>query len=308
MMLNSPARIKENVRSRKWDWHGYLFILPVLAVLAFLDFYPLAFGIYYSLTDFSLAHIFNYKYIGARNYLFILNGNIPPLAVLVWQTFEWSLGSIILMSSFGFLLALLMNQPGLRGTRFYRTIYLFPWAYPAFITVLIWKGLLDYNLGFINKFLGIFGIAKIYWFGLPSTSMLSLILVNLWLSFPYYTFVYTASLQSVPRELYDSARMDGYGTFGSVRKVALPLLKRQIAFVTIFGFIFTWNNFYVPFLLTNGSPGTSTFILITYTYYEATNSLPNWAMASAYAMISVLIMLAVVAVVNRFTKMMSVIY
>ncbi len=292
----------------KRDWHGYLFILPVLAVLVFLDFSPLAFGIYYSLTDFSLLHIFDYSYVGARNYYIILFENNPNLVTLVWQTFEWSGGSIILMSSLGFLLAVLMNQPGLRGTKLYRTIYLFPWAYPAFITILIWKGLLDYNLGFINKFLAIFGIEKVYWLGLSSTSMFSMIMVNLWLSFPYYTFVYTAALQSVPKELYDAARIDGYGTAGTIRKVALPLLKRQISFVTIFGFIFTWNNFYIPFLLTGGGPGTSTYILITYAYNEVSIAYPSWGLASAYAMINVLILLVFVILINKFTKMMSVIY
>ncbi|MCL4332475.1 MAG: sugar ABC transporter permease [Candidatus Thermoplasmatota archaeon] len=307
-MLSWAGNWRGKKQHGKLDWHGYLFILPILAVLVFLDFSPLAYGIYYSLTDFSLLHIFNYSYVGARNYYIILFENNPSLATLIWQTFVWSGGSIILMSSLGFMLALLMNQPGIRGTKLYRTIYLFPWAYPAFITILIWKGLLDYNLGFINKVLAMVGVEKVYWLGLSSTSMFSMILVNLWLSFPYYTFVYTAALQSVPKELYDAARIDGYGTTGTVRKVALPLLKRQISFVTIFGFIFTWNNFYIPFLLTGGGPGTSTYILITYAYNEVSIAYPSWGLASAYAMINVLILLVFVILINKFTRMMSVVY
>ncbi|MCL6002344.1 MAG: sugar ABC transporter permease [Candidatus Thermoplasmatota archaeon] len=294
-----------NTVRTKYEWKGMLFILPVLVVLAFLDFYPLGISIFLSLTNRSIAHLFVYQIVGLRNYAAIIGSG--ELFKILEQTTVWSTGSIVLMAGFGFILALLMNQPGIRGSRIYRTAYLVPWAYPAFITILVWKGLLDYQLGFVNKFLALFGISKIFWLGLPSMAMFSMMLVNLWLSFPYYTYVYTASLQSVPKELYDAARMDGYGTFGVLGNVTLPLLKRQIAFITVFGFVFTWNNFYIPFLLTNGGPGTSTYILVSYTYYEQT-ALLQYGIASAYAVISVLFLLVFVILINRYTRMMSVLY
>lgn len=302
MFRTASASVKKRA---KYEWKGFIFILPVLAVLGFLNFYPLAISIFLSLTNRSIAHLYLYQFVGLRNYSII--ASTGTLFTILEQTAIWSAGSIALMASFGFMLALLMNQPGLRGRKIYRTAYLVPWAYPAFITILVWKGLLDYQLGFVNKFLALFGLAKVYWLGLPSLAMFSMIFVNLWLSFPYYTFVYTASLQSVPSELYDASRMDGYGTFGTLRRVTLPLLKRQIAFITVFGFVFTWNNFYIPFLLTNGGPGTSTYILVTYTYYEI-NALLQFGVASAYAVVSVLFLLVFIIAINKFTKMMNVLY
>jgi arabinogalactan oligomer/maltooligosaccharide transport system permease protein len=294
-----------NSIKKRYEWKGIIYILPVLAVLWFLDFYPLGIGIFSSLTNRSIAHLFYYQIVGLRNYVVIISSG--TLLKILGQTAVWSGGSIVLMASMGFILALLMNQPGLRGRKIYRTAYLVPWAYPAFITILVWRGLLDYQLGFVNKFLALFGIHKIFWLGSPALAMFSMIMVNLWLSFPYYTIVYTASLQSVPNELYDAARMDGYGTFGVLGRITLPLLKRQIAFITVFGFIFTWNNFYIPYLLTNGGPGTSTYILVTYTYYEQ-QSLLQFGVASAYAIVSVLFLLVFVIVINKYTKMMSVLY
>ena len=114
-------------------------------------------------------------------------------------------------------------------------------------------------------------------------------------------------MQSIPNELYEAAEMDGYGSLRTLTRVTLPLLKRQVAFITIFGFIFTWNNFYVPFLLTGGGPGISTQILITYSYLEAF-SYSNYALGAAYAIISILILLVFVIVTNHYTKMMSILY
>ncbi|MCL4320670.1 MAG: sugar ABC transporter permease, partial [Candidatus Thermoplasmatota archaeon] len=132
-----------------------------------------------------------------------------------------------------------------------------------------------------------------------------LILVNFWLSFPYYTFVYTSAVQSIPQELYEAAEVNGYGSLRTLTSVTLPLLRRQIAFITIFGFIFTWNNFYVPFLLTGGGPGISTEILITYSYLQAF-SYSNYALGAAYAVISIVILLVFVVVANHYTKMMTI--
>jgi arabinogalactan oligomer/maltooligosaccharide transport system permease protein len=202
---------------------------------------------------------------------------------------------------------MVMSQRGLKGKTFYRTAILFPWAYPAFITILIWQGMLDYRFGIVNELLAKIGIGPVYWLGTPATAMLSIILVNLWLSFPYYTYVFTSAMQSIPSELYEAAEMDGYGPLGRLRTIIMPMLSRQIAFVVIFGFIFTWNNFYIPFLLTGGGPGTSTQILITYSYYSAFSYL-QFGIGAAYSVISILVLLVIVIVANHYSKMMTVLY
>ncbi|MEL9914618.1 MAG: sugar ABC transporter permease [Thermoplasmatales archaeon] len=217
------------------------------------------------------------------------------------------MGSIALMVPVGFALALLMNQRDLRGKYAFRTLFLFPWAYPAFITILIWGGMLDAHFGIIDQMLTAIGLKGPDWLTNPSLAMLSAILVNLWLSFPYYTFVFTATLQSIPTELNDAAEMDGYGLFGRLRRVVLPLVSRQVAFITIFGFIFTWNNFYVIYLLTGGGPGISTSTLMVYSYILAFSD-GDYSVAAAYSIISLILLVVFVVLANKYTKMMQVLY
>ncbi len=289
----------------KLEWKAILYVLPVIIVLAVLDFYPIFESIYFSFTDFNSLHFFTYGFVGLTNYVYLFSSY--ELRTVIANTIIWSVGSTVVMVPAGFILALIMNQKKLRGKYFYRTIYLFPWAFPAFITILIWSNMLAYTGGVVNEIFNVMGLKSIYWLTSPHYAMFSLILVNFWLSFPYYTFVYTSAVQSIPHELYEAAEMDGYGSLRTLTRVTLPLLKRQIAFVTIFGFIFTWNNFYVPFLLTSGGPGISTQILITYSYLQAF-SYSNYALGAAYSIISILILLVFVVVANHYTKMMSVLY
>ncbi len=302
-MTERAMPIKNN--NRRIDFKSLLWILPVLIVLAFLDFYPILEGIYFSLTDFNQFHFFNYGFVGFANYSYIFGS--PELRTVIANTLVWSIGSTVVMVPAGFMLALIMNQKNLRGKYIYRSLYLFPWAFPAFLTILVWSNMLAYNGGVVNDLLGLVGISSIAWLTSPTYAMFSIIFVNFWLSFPYYTFVYTSAVQSIPNELYEAAEMDGYGSLRTLTRVTLPLLKRQVAFITIFGFIFTWNNFYVPFLLTGGGPGISTQILITYSYLEAF-SYSNYALGAAYAIISILILLVFVIVTNHYTKMMSILY
>ena len=292
-------------RIRTWSLRSLIFILPVIVVLIFLDFYPIAYSIYLSFTNFGEFHFFDYTFIGFQNYVKIVESGF--LWTLLEQNAIYAVGSVALFAPLGFVIAMVMSQRGLKGKTFYRTAILFPWAYPAFITILIWQGMLDYRFGIVNELLAKIGIGPVYWLGTPATAMLSIVLVNLWLSFPYYTYVFTSAMQSIPSELYEAAEMDGYGPLGRLRTIIMPMLSRQIAFVVIFGFIFTWNNFYIPFLLTGGGPGTSTQILITYSYYSAFSYL-QFGIGAAYSVISILVLLVIVIVANHYSKMMTVLY
>lgn len=298
---------EENARKNKskYEWWKLLYLTPVFVVLAFLDFYPIGWTVYASFTNFSYTHFFNYSMVGLANYYAVLHSY--DLVNVIENNVVFAAGSIVLMAAAGFGVAILMSQRGLRGKTLFRTFILVPWAFPAFITILIWKNMLSEYFGAVDQVLkALFGISP-YWTGRADLAMLSIILVNLWLSLAYYTFVYTAAMQSIPQELYDAAEMDGYGTFGRIRHVVVPLLSRQIAFITIFGFIFAWSNFYIPFLLTGGGPGISTQILITYSYTEAF-SYGSYGIAAVYSIFSVLILLVMVVVVNHYSKMMSVLY
>lgn len=303
--MNIFKNNKVKIKKKPLEWKSLIYVAPVLFVLAFLDFYPIIDSIYISMTDFNIIHFFKYSYVGLKNYEFIFKS--ADLHIVILNTVVWAAGSVAVMVPIGFILANILNQTKLRGKYFYRTAFLFPWAFPAFITILIWSNMLSFKFGIVNDILATVGIKNIPWITSKHYAMISLILVNFWLSFPYYTYIFIAAMQSVPHELYDAAKMDGYGSLGTLTHVTAPLLSRQISFITIFGFIFTWNNFYVPFLLTSGGPGISTQILITYSYLQAF-SYSDYSIGAAYAVISIVILLVFVVIANKYTKMMSILY
>lgn len=206
----------------------------------------------------------------------------------------------------GFILALILNQRDIRGRNVFFTLLLVPWAFPAYISLVIWSGMWQPQYGIVNKFLGALGIPQIQWLTYPSTAWAALILTNLWLSFPYYTAVFLSSLQSIPSELYDIATVDGASAWQKFTSITLPLMRSAIAFVSVGGFVFTWNNFYPIYILTGGGPGISTDILVVYTYQEAF-SYGYYNVAAAYSVISTIILAIMAIMMLRVGRVLEVI-
>ena len=167
------------VKKKKLEWKGIIYVLPAIIVLAFLDFYPIFESVYYSLTDFNSVHFFKYGYVGLANFIYVFTSS--DLWTVIGNTLVWSIGSTVVMVPAGFLLALIMNQKKMRGKTIYRTMYLFPWAFPAFITILVWSNMLAYTGGVANEFLNVLGFKSLDWLTSPKYAMISLILVNLFL-------------------------------------------------------------------------------------------------------------------------------
>ncbi|MFB6491319.1 MAG: carbohydrate ABC transporter permease [Thermoproteus sp. AZ2] len=271
----------------------YLYFIPLIALIIFLTIYPISFTIYISFTSFNLYHFFKYSWVGLSNYISVLASE--DFRQVLLNTAIWTVGSLLPMMAAGFVLALVLNQKDLRGRNVFYSLLLVPWAFPAFISLIVWQGMWNWKYGIVNKILSIFGVKPIDWFDIVPMAWLMLILTNLWLSFPYYTSVFLSALQSIPEELYSIAEIDGAGRFTRFRYITLPLMKRTIAFVGIGGFTFTWNNFYPIYILTGGGPGNATNILIVYSYQAAFNN-GLYNLAAVYAVVDTII-LAVIAVV-----------
>ncbi len=208
------------------------------------------------------------------------------------------------MMILGFFLALILNQSDLKFKNVFFSSFLIPWAFPAYISLLIWSGMWDYSYGIINKIIGLIGIAPINWLNNTTYAWVALILTNVWLSFPYYTSIFLSALQSIPRELYEIAEVDGAGMLTRFARITLPMMKSTLVFVGVSGFIFTWNNFYPVFILTGGGPGTSTDILIVYSYQEAF-SYNQYALASAYSIISTIILAIMAVIMFRYSRILE---
>lgn len=214
--------------------------------------------------------------------------------IFLW-TMLWALGSVFLSFSMGMTLALLVNKKALKGKAIYRVLFIIPYSIPFFISVLVFKGLLNQDFGIINEILVSFGLAKVNWLGDPIMAKIACLIVNLWLGFPYMFLVTTGILQSIPNSVYEAAAIDGAKRFATFWHITLPMTFSAIGPLLVGSFAFNLNNFVGIYLLTGGgppipqatTPAGSTDILISYTYRLAFEggSGQDFGLASSIAII-----------------------
>jgi ABC-type sugar transport system permease subunit len=204
----------------------------------------------------------------------------PFVRVFIW-TFAHAFFTVFLTFWFGLFMAILLNAKFTPGRGALRTLLLVPYSLPAFISVLVWKGLLNEQLGVINKsitnVLGVDNGPK--WTSSPTWVKIGILLIQLWLGFPYMMLVCTGALQSIPGDIYEAARVDGANVLQQFRHLTLPLLLVAVGPLLIASFAFNFNNFTIVELFNKGGPPISpdspaghSDILITYTYELAFGS------------------------------------
>jgi len=212
----------------------------------------------------------------------------PLVRVFIW-TLTFALLTVLTTFALGLLLALALNKP-IRGRRIYRSILVLPYAMPSVMSILIWGGMFNTEFGAINTLFG----SDIAWFSDPNFARVAVILVNLWLGFPYFYLISSGSLQAIPSELQEAAAIDGANPRQIFRKITLPLLLQILSPLLIASFAFNFNNFNLIYLLTGGGPRNdldgeiagATDILISYTYKIAFgSSTQDLGLASAISLI-----------------------
>jgi arabinogalactan oligomer/maltooligosaccharide transport system permease protein len=227
----------------------------------------------------------------AQNYLGLITDprlSGPFLGVFVW-TVVFSLLTVAMMFGVGFLLAVVLDKP-MRGRNFYRAILILPYAMPSFMSILIWAGMFNREIGVFNAILG----TEIDWLNDPWLARGALLLVNLWLGFPYFYLIGTGALQALPSDMEEAASIDGASAAQIFWRIKLPLVLEILAPLLIASLAFNFNNFNLVFLLTRGGPTNviegesagATDILITYAYKTAfTGAQQDFGLASAISVI-----------------------
>ncbi|WP_458115635.1 ABC transporter permease subunit [Arthrobacter sp. D2-10] len=233
----------------------------------------------------------------------------PLLQVTLW-TFTFALVSVLSTFALGLFLANAFNLPNLRGKRTYRVLMILPYAFPAFLAGLVWSGLLNPEFGYVNN--TFFGGANIPWLTDPLLAKISVLLVNLWLGFPYMFLVCTGALQSLPEDVNEAAKLDGATPWKLFTSIKLPLLLVSVAPLLIASFAFNFNNFNIIYMLTDGGPRLSdttvnvgaTDILITMVYEVAFGSGVgrDYGLASALSIVIFFIVAAISILSFRQTK------
>ncbi|NLM41708.1 MAG: maltose ABC transporter permease MalF [Firmicutes bacterium] len=234
----------------------------------------------------------------------------PFVRVFIW-TVQWALLSVGCTFAVGLFLAILLNDPYLRLRKFYRSVLILPYAVPAFISALIWRGLFHTELGIINQVLRATIGSGVPWLQDPVWAKVALVILNLWLGFPYMMLVCLGALQSIDHEMYEAAVVDGASSWQQFYHITLPLLMVSVAPLLIASFSFNFNNFSVIYLLTRGrppmvgaqTPAGHTDILISYTYrlaFESGRGV-DYGLASAVTLVIFLITGAITFINFRFT-------
>jgi arabinogalactan oligomer / maltooligosaccharide transport system permease protein len=231
-------------------------------------------------------------HVGLANFSSIANDPLirePFVSVFIW-TFAFAILTVLLSFAFGLFLAIALNKPGMRFLRTYRALLILPYAVPAFLTILVWGGLLNDEFGLVNRLLPV----DVPWLFDANWAKVSVLIVSIWLTAPYFFLISLGALQAIPEELVEAARVDGGGPLQIFRRVTFPLLLVAVTPLLIASFAFNFNNFNIIYLLTKGGPAVGeqsiaggTDILISYTWKLAFESGKgqNYGLASAISIV-----------------------
>ena len=270
----------------------YWFVLPALIATTVTTLFPTVYTVWLSFTNWSLNHFTDYRFVGLDNYWKILAGaEIWIFLRVFWWTLIWAASSVAVSLVVGMVFAQILNRKDVRGTYLYRTLLIVPWAMPSFITVLMWQGLLNSGFGQVNQFLKTLMISPVPWLDAAYWARFSVVMVNVWLSFPFMMAIILGALQSIPSDLYEAASIDGASKRTQYWRITVPMLRNAMVPVIITSFSFAFNNFIGIYLLTAGGPPVpgsgsagATDILVSYTFKLGFN-LNQYGLASAYAVV-----------------------
>jgi arabinogalactan oligomer/maltooligosaccharide transport system permease protein len=209
--------------------------------------------------------------VGLRNFADVVTD--PLIAKYFFRTLVWNFAfaALTVAGTFalGLLVAIVLNHERLKGQRIYRSLLILPYAMPAFAMLLLWRDMFNTDFGLINRLFG----TEINWFGKPVTAMIAVLLVQLWMGYPYMFLVATGALQSIPSDLKEAASVDGAKPVYAFRTIVFPLLLVALAPLMIASFAFNFNNFNAIYMVSEGGPFPpdnpqigATDLLITYTY------------------------------------------
>ncbi|MDA9557698.1 maltose ABC transporter permease MalF [Vibrio sp.] len=236
----------------------------------------------------------------------------PFISIFIW-TIVFSVLTVLFTLLIGLVLASIVQWEELKGRAIYRVLLILPYAVPAFISILIFKGLFNQGFGEINLVLSsLFGLSP-EWFSDPTMAKVMVLIVNTWLGFPYMMILCMGLLKAIPEDLYEASAIDGSNFISNFTNITLPLMIKPLTPLLIAAFAFNFNNFVMIQLLTGGGPnmiGTSepagyTDLLVSYTYriaFEGAGG-QDFGLASAIATLIFLLVGALALINLRFTKL-----
>ncbi len=323
----AKAELRRRPRLKPETKLAILYILPAFLIMGIITFFPLLYQTWMSFTDYTLENLpprgVAPNMVGLDNYVRVLTTdlNIPNYdfgRILTFNLF-WAFSNVVIHVILGVLIAVLLNTQGLRFRKLYRAIYILPVVIPPIIVATVWANMFDKDNGAIN--LALQGVAtmlrlppeafQIDWLRqvqdpIPGLSWIpmayfALLMANTWLGWPLNSVVATGALQSIPGELYEAAEIDGAGPWQRFRNITIPYLRPAMLPYAIYGFVITFNLFYLSYFMSGGGPFGKTELLVTQAFRLVTEQ-RLYGVAAAFAVVMFFILLGLTLLTNRVAK------
>ena len=294
------------------------YVLPTFVVITLINLYPIFYTFNLAFTNKTTFNDVDnsYHYIGFKNFQYVIQQTGGDFLRVLLITSAYVVACVALYAALGLLTAMAVNHARVRGKGFWGNALILPWTVPTFVTALIWKFLYNYNFGPINQMLRLIthnDNAGILWLDRPLPAFIAVVVVNIWMSFPFFMVVSLGALQSIPRELLEASEVDGATTWQRFRRVMLPLLRPALLPATILSAITTFQMFNTVYLITQGGPFTSgnintpgaTEVLMVYMFDRVENGgsfFVNYGHVAAIAVLVFVVLLVLTISSLRFTN------
>lgn len=300
---------------------AYLYILPAFLVMAFITFYPLLFQIWMSVTDFQLKHLrlMNPVFVGLKNYIDVVVRGLPVTNYSFSRIFVfnlvWTVVNVFLHVTIGIAIALILNIEKMPAKRLYRSLFVIPWALPSLVAGMMWANMWHDKFGGVNLLLQELGLrGNIRWL-LETTPIVDLpqlglvlplafvaaLIANVWLGWPFMMVIATGALQSIPKEVYEAAEIDGISSWQKIWMITLPLIRPAMVPAIMIGIMMTFNQFNLIYFVTGGGPVGLTEILVTQGF-KLVNPQGWYGVAAAFNIIVFIILAVITLITNRITQ------
>lgn len=299
--MRQPSRKKNIHRTVK----AYLVSAPSFALIAIIVVFPILYTGYISITNMNTYHWFNFDIIGLKNYeraLLVFDSGF--LSALL-MTVLWTFVNMILQLMIAFLIANLLNVRHLPLRNVYKTILMFPWAMPGYVSILLWKtGMFNSEFGLLTQWMKDLSGVTVRWLQNDVSAFICCTIVNLWLALPFMIMIMDGGLKSIDRSYYESATLDGAGPVRQAVSITLPCLKPIIGPSVMITLFTTFKQFDVIYLMTQqvgSQTGAHIHTIITYAYENAfiTN---NYGYSSAISIMIFILLIVFAQLTNRHSK------
>ena len=287
-------------RRRRGIFYSYAWSTPSLLLIALMVVFPILYTGYISLTTMNVYHWFDFTIVGLDNYLRALFVFDSGFLSALLATILWTAVNMVLQLIIAFVLASLLNIQKLRLRKLYKTLLMFPWAMPGYVSILLWKtGMFNTQFGLLNQWMEKLGLEAVRWLSSDLSAFICCTVVNLWLALPFMIMIMDGAMQSIDRSYEESALLDGANWFQRTRYIIVPAIRPIITPAVINTVFTTFKTFDVVYLLTQqagAKTGSGFHTILTYAYENAfiTN---NYGYSSA---ISIIIFILLIVFSARF--------